>query len=65
MCGSESRTIRKEELTALSRGAGEIATLWTARKMNKSVIEEIQSTNPLDSKALINNQQLSYFGHIM
>ena len=36
---------------------------WTARRTNKSVIDEIKTTNPLE--ALIKKQQLSYFGHIM
>ena len=36
---------------------------WTARRTNKSVIEEIKATNPLET--LIKKQQLSYFGHIM
>ena len=36
---------------------------WTARRTNKSVIEEIKATNSLE--ALIKKQQLSYFGHIM
>ena len=40
----------------------EIAT-YTVRRTNKSVIEEIISTNPLE--ALIKKQQLSWFGHIM
>ena len=36
---------------------------WTARRTNKSVIEEIIPTNPIE--ALINKQQLSYFEYIM
>ena len=36
---------------------------WTARRMTKSAIEEIKSTNPLE--ALIKKQQLSYFVHFM
>ena len=32
---------------------------WTARRTNKSVIEEIKGTNQLE--ALIKKQQLSYF----
>ena len=33
------------------------------KRTNKSVIDEIKPTNPLE--ALIKKQQLSYFGHIM
>ena len=36
---------------------------WTARRTNKSVIEELKHTHPLES--LIKKLQLSYFGHIM
>ena len=35
----------------------------TARRTNKSVIEEVKPTNPLE--AIIKKQQLSCFGHIM
>ena len=42
-------------------GYGQIP--WTARRTNKSVIEEIKATNPLET--LIKKQQLSNFGHIM
>ena len=36
---------------------------WSARITNKSVIEELKATHPLE--ALIKKQKLSYFGHIM
>ena len=36
---------------------------WTARRTNKSVIEEMKATNPLET--IIKKQQLSYFGHIV
>ena len=36
---------------------------WTARRTNKSVIDAIKATNPLE--AFIKKQQLSYFGHRM
>ena len=36
---------------------------WTARRTNKSVIEEIKASNPLET--LKKKQQLSYFGHIV
>ena len=66
--GCESWTIRKAERRRIDS-----FELWcwrrllripcTARRTNKSVIEEIKATNPLE--ALIKKQQLSYFGHIM
>ena len=37
--------------------------LSTARRTNKSVIEEIKATNSLE--ALVKKKQLSYFGHTM
>ena len=66
--GCESWTIRKAERRRID--SFELWCLrrllripWTARRTNKSVIEEIKATNPLES--LIKKQQLSYFGHIM
>ena len=66
--GCESWTMRKAERSRI-----DIFELWCwrrllripwiARRTNKSVIEEIKATNPLE--ALIKKQQLSYFGHIM
>ena len=66
--GCESWTIRKAERRKIDRfelwcWRRLLRIPWTARRTNKSVIEEIKATNPLE--ALIKEQQLSYFGHIM
>ena len=36
---------------------------WTARRTNKSILEEVKPTTPL--QVMILRQKLSYFGHIM
>ena len=66
--GCESWTIRKAErrridIFELWCWRRLLRIPWTARRTNKSVIEEIKATNP--QEALIKKQQLSYFGHIM
>ena len=66
--GCESWTIRKAERRRIDSfelwcWRRLLRIPWTARRTNKSVIEEIKATNPLE--ALIKKQQLSYFGHIM
>ena len=66
--GCESWTIRKAERRRIDRfelwcWRRLLRIPWTARRTNKSVIEEIKATNPLE--ALIKKQQPSYFGHIM
>ena len=66
--GCESWTIRKAERRRIDsfelwRWRRLLRIPWTARRTNKSVIEEIKATNPLET--LIKKQQLSYFGHIM
>ena len=66
--GCESWTIRKAERRRIDSfelwcWRRLLRIPWTARRTNKSVIEEIKVTNPLE--ALIKKQQLSYFGHIM
>ena len=55
--GCESWSIRKAE----RRGIDSFE-LWCWRRTNKSVLEEIKASNPLE--ALIKKKQLSYFGHI-
>ena len=66
--GCESWTIRKAERRRIDSfelwcWRRLLRIPWTARRTNKSVIDEIKTTNPLE--ALIKKQQLSYFGHIM
>ena len=66
--GCESWTIRKAERRRIDGfelwcWRRLLRIPWTARRTNKSVIEEIKATTPLE--ALIKKQQLSYFGHIM
>ena len=66
--GCESWTIRKAERRRIDSfelwcWRRLLRIPWTARITNKSVIDEIKTTNPLE--ALIKKQQLSYFGHIM
>ena len=66
--GCESWTIRKAERRRIDSfelwcWRRLLRIPWTARRTNKSVIEEIKATNPLET--LIKKQQLSYFGHIM
>ena len=66
--GCESWTIRKAErrridIFELWWWRRLLRIPWTARRTNKSVIEEIKAANP--QEALIKKQQLSYFGHIM
>ena len=66
--GCESWTIRKAERRIIDNfelccWIRLLRIPWTARRTNKSVIEEIKATNPLE--ALIKKQQLSYFGHII
>ena len=66
--GCESWTIRKAERRRIDSfelwcWRRLLRIPWTARRTNKSVIEEIKATNPLET--LINKQRLSYFGHIM
>ena len=65
--GCESWTIRKPERRRIDSfelwcWRRLLRIQWTARRTNKSVIDEIKTTNPLE--ALIKKQQLSYFGHI-
>ena len=66
--GCESWTIRKAERRRIDSfelwcWRRLLRIPWTARRTNKSVIEEIKATIPLAT--LIKKQQLSYFGHIM
>ena len=66
--GCESWTIRKAERRRIDSfelwcWRRLLRIPWTARRTNKSVIEEIKATNRLE--ALIEQQQLTYFGHIM
>ena len=66
--GCESWTIRKAERRRIDSfelwcWRRLLRIPWTARRTNKSVIEEIKAINPLET--LIKKQQLSYFGHIM
>ena len=66
--GCESWTIRKAERRRIDSfelwcWRRLLRIPWTARRTNKSVIEDIKATNPLE--AIIKKQQLSYFGHIM
>ena len=66
--GCESWTIRKVERRRIDSfelwcWRRLLRIPWTARRTNKSVIEEIKATNPLET--LIKKQQLSYFGHII
>ena len=66
--GCESWTIRKVERRRIDSfelwcWRRLLRIPWTARRTNKSVIEEIKPTNPLEAQ--IKKQQLSYFGHIM
>ena len=66
--GCESWTIRKAERRRIDSfelwcWRRLLRIPWTARRTNKSVIEEIKPTNPLEAQ--IKKQQLSYFGHIM
>ena len=68
LCGCESWTIRKAERRRIDSfelwcWRRLLRIPWTARRTNKSVVDEIKTTNPLE--ALIKKQQLSYFGHIM
>ena len=65
--GCESWTIRKAERRRIDSfelwcWRKLLRIPWTARRTNKSVIEEIKVTNPLE--ALTKKQQMSYFGHM-
>ena len=68
--GCESWTIRKAERRRIDSfelwcWRRLLRIQWTARRTNKSVIEEIKVTNPLEALLKCQKQQLSYFGHIM
>ena len=65
--GCESWTIRKAERRRIDSfelwcWRRLLRIPWTARRTNKSAIDEIKTTS---GEALIKKQQLSYFGHIM
>ena len=68
--GCESWTIRKAERRRIDSfelwcWRRLLRIPWTARRTNKSVIEDIKATNPLEAPIKKQQLGLSYFGHIM
>ena len=68
MYGCESWTMRKAERRRIDAfemwcWRRVLRIPWTARRTNKSVLEEIKPEMPLESK--IQQQKLKYFGHVM